>query len=558
MAREDRDGQPGTRASDIYAGSAITRAVDRVKSSFADNANQRPNMRMIAPSRINKSARPKREEFTPSRDLVEANQLPQGFSVVPRGGASLIDRIQSNAGAFFANVSQPQGSSTPPREGSSLGDRIKSNFNAFVANVSQPQREGKPAPERPVTPASAINGITVESGPKRGSEYNIPANDPNGVAMANRVNTFDNRSALNEFAAANAQRQQAIDSRSGVPGGRIAYIGGAAPGSMEDRQAQANELLSRLDGRQSVAEEQGIRAQADALLGQADTAAGLEQVRMSEAGDTDRALLEAESSLAYNDALTQSATARAAGGAQAGGIDPSGFKALVDSGALRLNPETRQIDLTDPNTAAVYQELLRGIAPGGFEQPVGLADGGVVPQPQSAMAMPALGRGGPAMPASQDIMAYQQMTNGMRQMGLAPVDFESFMSMRQQSAPGAGAPPAPPQMAGQPASAMGFADGGMVPDVSGKMVVDSNPQSAVDSIPAMIDGETPAALDSGEFVLPRDVVMFFGTDKLNKMIASARSKDTNGPESSAVGGSALQAALAGAGAGPAAPTNGPV
>ena len=535
MAREDRDGQPGTRASDIYAGSAITRAVDRVKSSFADNANQRPNTRMIAPARINKSARPKREEFTPSRDLVEANQLPQGFSVLP------------------------QKSSTPPREGSSLGDRIKSNFNAFVANVSQPQREGKPAPERPVTPASAINGITVESGPKRGSEYNIPANDPNGVAMANRVNTFDNRSALNEFAAANAQRQQAIDSRSGgVPGGRIAYIGGAAPGSMEDRQAQANELLSRLDGRQSVAEEQGIRAQADALLGQADTAAGLEQVRMSEAGDTDRALLEAESSLAYNDALTQSATARAAGGAQAGGIDPSGFKALVDSGALKRDPETLQIDLTDPNTSAVYQELLRGIAPGGFEQPVGLADGGVVPQPQSAMAMPALGRGGPAMPASQDIMAYQQMTNGMRQMGLAPVDFESFMSMRQQSAPGAGAPPAPPQMAGQPASAMGFADGGMVPDVSGKMVVDSNPQSAVDSIPAVIDGETPAALDSGEFVLPRDVVMFFGTDKLNKMIASARSKDTNGPESSAVGGSALQAALAGAGAGPAAPTNGPV
>lgn len=73
-------------------------------------------------------------------------------------------------------------------------------------------------------------------------------------------------------------------------------------------------------------------------------------------------------------------------------------------------------------------------------------------------------------------------------------------------------------------SALGYANGGVVDptDVSGKMVFDPDPNAPIDSIPAMIDGETPAALDSGEFVIPHDVVMFHGVDKLNKLIAQAR------------------------------------
>jgi hypothetical protein len=72
---------------------------------------------------------------------------------------------------------------------------------------------------------------------------------------------------------------------------------------------------------------------------------------------------------------------------------------------------------------------------------------------------------------------------------------------------------------------MAFANGGEIPDprdVSGRMVVDADPNAPTDSIPAMVDETMPAKLDSGEFVIPTDVVQFFGTDKLNKMIAQAR------------------------------------
>lgn len=76
----------------------------------------------------------------------------------------------------------------------------------------------------------------------------------------------------------------------------------------------------------------------------------------------------------------------------------------------------------------------------------------------------------------------------------------------------------------------GFADGGPIP-VGGKMVFDpDNPNAATDTIPAVIDGERPAALKSGEFVFPDDVVMFYGTDKLNKMMEAAR----KGPEDASV------------------------
>jgi hypothetical protein len=69
-------------------------------------------------------------------------------------------------------------------------------------------------------------------------------------------------------------------------------------------------------------------------------------------------------------------------------------------------------------------------------------------------------------------------------------------------------------------SAQGYAGGGAIP-VAGQQVMGAGgPKS--DSIPAVIDGSRPAALSSGEFVMPVEVVRFFGTDKLNKMIQQAR------------------------------------
>ena len=68
--------------------------------------------------------------------------------------------------------------------------------------------------------------------------------------------------------------------------------------------------------------------------------------------------------------------------------------------------------------------------------------------------------------------------------------------------------------------ARGYAGGGAIP-VAGQQVMGAGgPKS--DSIPAVIDGSRPAALSSGEFVMPVEVVRFFGTDKLNKMIQQAR------------------------------------
>ena len=103
-------------------------------------------------------------------------------------------------------------------------------------------------------------------------------------------------------------------------------------------------------------------------------------------------------------------------------------------------------------------------------------------------------------------------------MGLSVIPFDQFVQMN--------APRQEPQM--------NFAAGGIVPDASGKMVVDTDPDAETDSIPAMIDGKQPAALDSGEFVIPREAVLFWGTDKLQKMIDKAR-EAKNGTGESALG-----------------------
>lgn len=138
------------------------------------------------------------------------------------------------------------------------------------------------------------------------------------------------------------------------------------------------------------------------------------------------------------------------------------------------------------------------------------------------------GTGTPTVQSIQpDAAAYREYVVGAQRMGLPPVSFDQYISLKVAAQTPA---PAPQQY-----SAMGFNMGGLVPelgyasggmvnanDASGKLVVDTNPNAPTDSIPAVVDGQAPAALDSGEFVIPADVVRFFGTDKLDKMIAQAR------------------------------------
>lgn len=152
-------------------------------------------------------------------------------------------------------------------------------------------------------------------------------------------------------------------------------------------------------------------------------------------------------------------------------------------------------------------------------------NGGIVEQfAQGGPVLPQAIPGQPTGPNPQMMQKYQQYAVGAQEMGLTAVPFEKFASLQGSS--------------GQ--TIENFEDGGAIPGQpsGGRMVIDSDPNAPVDSIPAEIDGERPAALDSGEFIFPTDVVLYFGTDKLNKMIEKARDtgEESNGPEQS----SALQ------------------
>jgi hypothetical protein len=138
-------------------------------------------------------------------------------------------------------------------------------------------------------------------------------------------------------------------------------------------------------------------------------------------------------------------------------------------------------------------------------------DGGMIPESYGAVEMFANGgmiTPSANMPQPAIMQQYQQYSEGAREMGLAAIPFDKFMELQGSTGE----------------TIQGFADGGMVGenDVSGKMIVDTDPNAPTDSIPAMIDGQRPAALDSGEFVIPKDVVMYYGTDKLQKMIDKVR------------------------------------
>jgi len=70
------------------------------------------------------------------------------------------------------------------------------------------------------------------------------------------------------------------------------------------------------------------------------------------------------------------------------------------------------------------------------------------------------------------------------------------------------------------ATTPGFADGGSV-DVGGALVRGAGTGKS-DSIPAVIDGERPAALSNGEFVVPKNIVEYYGTKFFDGLVDKAR------------------------------------
>jgi len=170
----------------------------------------------------------------------------------------------------------------------------------------------------------------------------------------------------------------------------------------------------------------------------------------------------------------------------------------------QLGPE----DDDDEQTPTEYYE--GGLVDSPYDSAIGYAQGGMVggagygQTPQAENVLP-------------EINEYREYAMGAKSLGVPAVPFEQFLTMRAGAKQTAGAE--------QSQGAMAFAAGGEVPDprdVSGRMVMDTDPNAPTDSIPAVVDEQMPAKLDSGEFVIPTDVVQFFGTDKLNKMIAQAR------------------------------------
>ena len=146
----------------------------------------------------------------------------------------------------------------------------------------------------------------------------------------------------------------------------------------------------------------------------------------------------------------------------------------------------------------------------------GMAEGGQVPLPEDLMGTPEdallggmdMGGGGAMMPPD----ALGGAMGGDDEGSLEEVDALMQMAMG------------------------GGGEGGGDPmDASGATVVDPmlGDQAPTDSIPAVVDGQAPVNLDSGEFVIPKDVVMYFGTEKLQKMIDKARQGAGQAPDQSA-------------------------
>lgn len=197
---------------------------------------------------------------------------------------------------------------------------------------------------------------------------------------------------------------------------------------------------------------------------------------------------------------------------------------IPDSLARRLAKPPTPEDGELADLLGTYQKFAQRLARGA-QVPIspvrGFAEGGLV----GALPQQSLG-------AMQN---YQQYVAAARQMGLSPVPFEQFATMAANTQPAATQPGMPQMQPNAQASAkvFGMAEGGVVPEggalaqvmgpqVDGAIVMDPDPNAPTDSIPAMIDGQQPAALDSGEFVLPKDVVMYYGTEKLQKLIEKAR------------------------------------
>jgi hypothetical protein len=390
-----------------------------------------------------------------------------------------------------------------------------------------------------------------------GATRGINPKDPNGAQLASSVNTFDMGAANAEYAEANDIRQQTIDAQPRGAGIVIpSYAGGGGGGqSVLDAQFKNAQAMARLPatGNRRTNQERNALYRTGQLL---DATASNFNTSENNARTNDtiaqRAALDAQVSgqqqadkfaLEAIKGRNALAVADANNAAEAPYREARGIAALATAQEkLGKTKDTwTTADWLDAATAGgegFSQDILQyapdevlmaldsrggatqGYRNGGYVE--SYAEGGVVGSALGAPAMPQQMGPDPAI-----MQQYQQYADGSRAMGLPAVPFNQFMEMSMGGGTNASASGQPPVMMAAGGQVPG-AGGGQSTAAAGKMVIDTEEGAGTDSIPAVIDGERPAALNSGEFVFPTDVVMFYGTDKLNKMIAKVREPSDGG------------------------------
>jgi hypothetical protein len=364
---------------------------------------------------------------------------------------------------------------------------------------------GASAPATNTTPATADSlAVGEKEGIIRGLDSGRTVRGSN--ADASRLNTFDLKEANESQARANEIRRQTIAdlAKPTFDASQVTIAGGdqgAGDGLRSERLRLAKALEDGTGNfQQNFRALQGLDAIARTDVSQAGIATDPATAAAAAASlglKQDQFQLQLAQFLDAPNEFKQQ---------QFGDV----FKAYNEAVANQ-NPELANAQKIQLRALAAGNPLLEQLYEASFSQENGFADGGMVPEVGGAIEMYANGgmispSGPPPMPAI--MQQYQQYADGARQMGLSAIPFERFAALQGSSKD----------------TIQSFADGGMVgdSDVSGKMIVDTDPNAPTDSIPAMIDGARPAALDSGEFVIPKDVVMYYGTDKLQKMIDKVR------------------------------------
>jgi hypothetical protein len=372
----------------------------------------------------------------------------------------------------------------------------------------------------------------------------LNATDKNGSALAasNMVGNVNPETGvpydIEQGRAANAIRQQSVDAQPRGAGVVIGGQGGQQSGVDKRREALQRDLdSSRNDPQAYNRAYRGLQLLNDQDQFETQAAQTGENARIYADAGTERARLQGQQGRAQR--LASLANAAETMKSLEGRLTPiqqEAIKAATTSFEQGVPAQQLDLQLGQYGIPPLFggQQQTENKANGGLIE--SYADGGFVePTNQRTQGTGAIGSAGAQGGNQASMQRYQQYAAKATEMNLPPLSFNEFATMTAEPKGYAmGGMVDGGALAGQ--SVIGYADGGTV-DVSGEQVIDPNPNAQTDSIPAVIDGQRPAALDSGEFVIPKDVVMYFGTDKLNKMIEKARNPDGGKQQqSTALGG----------------------